>query len=36
MQFEMNREGQVLQTVDATAKLVDFGKDAKTALPDHR
>src|SRR5262245_12546429 len=36
MQFEMKRDGKVQQTVDATAKLVDFGKDAKTALPDHK
>jgi hypothetical protein len=36
MQFEMKRDGKVLQTVDATAKLGDFGKDAKTVLPDHK
>jgi hypothetical protein len=36
MQFEMKRDGKVLQTVDATAKLADFGRDAKTALPDHK
>jgi hypothetical protein len=36
MQFEMKRDGKVLQTVDATAKLIDFGKDARTALPDHK
>src|SRR5262245_56351211 len=36
MQFEMTRDGKVQQTVDATTKLVDFGKDAKTALPDHK
>ena len=35
MQFEMKRDGKVLQTVDGTAKLIDFGKDAKTTLPDH-
>jgi hypothetical protein len=36
MQFEMMREGKVLQTVDATAKLIDYGTDAKTALPEHK
>src|SRR5262249_45897375 len=36
MQFEMKRDGKVLQTVDATLKLTDFGKDAETALPDHK
>jgi hypothetical protein len=36
LQFEVKRDGKVQQTIDATAKLIDFGKDAKTALPDHR
>ena len=36
MQFEMKRDGKVLQTVDATMKFIDFGKDAKTLLPDHK
>ena len=36
MQFEMKRDGKVLQTVDATAKLTDFGKDATTALSDYK
>src|SRR5262245_9889194 len=36
MQFEMKRDGKVLQSVDATLKLLDVGKDAKTALPDHK
>ena len=36
MQFEMKRDGKVLQTVDATLKLTDSGTDAKTALPDHK
>jgi hypothetical protein len=36
MQFEMKRDGKILQTVDATARLSDFGKDAKTLLPDHK
>jgi hypothetical protein len=36
MLFEMSQGGKVLQTVDATAKLTDSGKDAKTALPDHQ
>src|SRR5262245_32283870 len=35
MQFEMKRDGKVLQTVDGTATLTDLGKDAKTILPDH-
>jgi hypothetical protein len=36
MQFEMKRDGKVQQTVDATLKLTDFGKDARSALPDHK
>src|SRR5262245_18466861 len=36
MLFEVKRDGKVQQTIDATAKLSDFGKDAKTALPDHK
>jgi hypothetical protein len=36
MTFEMTRDGKVLQTVDATLKLTDFGTDAETALPDHK
>src|SRR5262245_2835245 len=36
MQFGVKRDGKVQQTIDATAKLSDFGKDAKTALPDHK
>jgi len=36
MQFELKREGKLLQTVDATLKLTDHGKDAKTVLPDHK
>jgi len=36
MQFEMKRDGKFQQSVDATAKLIDFGKDAKTVLPDHK
>jgi hypothetical protein len=36
MQFEVKRDGKVQQTIDATAKLIDFGKGAKTALPDHK
>jgi hypothetical protein len=36
MQFEMKRDGKILQTVDAVARLNDFGKDAKTLLPDHK
>jgi hypothetical protein len=36
MQFEVRRDGKVLQTIDATAKLTDFGTDARTALPDHK
>ena len=36
MLFEVKRDGKVQQTIDATAKLTDFGKDAKTALPDHK
>src|SRR5262245_2179960 len=36
MQFEMKRDGKVQQTVDATAKLIDFGRDARTALPDYK
>jgi hypothetical protein len=35
MQFQVKRDGKVQQTIDATAKLTDFGRDAKTALPDH-
>jgi hypothetical protein len=34
--FEVNRDEKVLQTIDATAKLSDFGKGAETALPDHK
>lgn len=36
MQFEMKRDGNVLQTVDAKAKLIDFGVDSQTALPDYK
>jgi len=36
MQFEMKRGGKVQQTVDATLTLTELGKDAKTALPDHK
>jgi hypothetical protein len=36
MQFEMKHDGKVQQTVDATTKLTNFGKDARTALPDHK
>jgi hypothetical protein len=36
MQFEMKRDGKVQQTVDAATKLIDFAKDARTALPDHK
>jgi hypothetical protein len=36
MQFEVEHDGKVQQTIDATAKLINFGKDAKTALPDHK
>src|SRR5262249_566346 len=36
MQFEVQRDGKVQQTIDGTLKLIDFGKDAKTALPDHK
>jgi hypothetical protein len=36
MLFEVTRAGKVQQTIDATAKLIDFGKDARTALPDHK
>jgi hypothetical protein len=36
MQFEMKRDGKFLQTVDATLKLTGFGKDAKSALPEHK
>jgi hypothetical protein len=36
MLFEVKRDGKVQQTIDAPAKLSDFGKDAKTALPDHK
>jgi hypothetical protein len=35
-QFEVRRDGKVLHTIDATAKLTDFGTDAQTALPDHK
>ena len=36
MQFEVMRAGKVQQTIDATLKLTDFGRDAETALPDHK
>src|SRR5215471_2352657 len=35
MQFELTRDGKIQRMIDATAKLIAFGKDAKTALPDH-
>jgi hypothetical protein len=35
MVFEVKRDGKVHHTIDATAKLTDFGRDAETALPDH-
>jgi hypothetical protein len=36
MQFDVTRDGKVQQTIDATLKLTDFGRDAETALPGHR
>jgi hypothetical protein len=36
MLFEVTRDGKIAQTIDARLKLTDFGKDAKTALPEHR
>jgi hypothetical protein len=36
MRFEVKRDGKVQQTIDATLKLTDFGRDAETALPDHK
>jgi hypothetical protein len=36
MQFEVKRDGKVQHTIDATLNLTDFGRDAETALPDHK
>jgi hypothetical protein len=36
VRFEVKRDGKVQETIDATLTLTDFGKDAKTALPDHK
>ncbi|MBI3464745.1 MAG: hypothetical protein HY000_17070 [Planctomycetes bacterium] len=36
MQFEMKHDGQVQESVDATLKLADFGKDAESALPGYQ
>src|SRR5262245_12381602 len=34
--FEVKRNGKGHETIDGTLKLTDFGKNAKTALPDHK
>jgi hypothetical protein len=36
MQFDLKRDAKLLQTVDATMKLIDFGKYATTVLPDYK
>jgi hypothetical protein len=36
LQFELKRDGKIQRTIDATAKLIDFGTGATTALPDHK
>jgi hypothetical protein len=36
MKFEVSRNGKADHVIDATATLSDFGRDAKTLLPEYK